>query len=76
MILAILMGAFGITALRKGEFKVTGKRKVSGTTARNLGICLLVGAFGMCIPLLGGLVQILVLTVVIAVGLAKSETIQ
>jgi hypothetical protein len=70
------MGAFGITALRKKEFKVTAGRKVTGTTARDLGICLLVGACGMCIPLFGGVVQIFILLVVIAIGLARSEKIE
>ncbi len=73
MILAILMVAFGITALRKGEFKITAKRKVTGNTALILGILLLSGILGLCIPFVGVFFQVVILTIVIIIGLLNSE---
>jgi len=34
----ILLFVFGVAALIKGEFKITGKRKVSGSLGRVLGV--------------------------------------
>jgi hypothetical protein len=71
----IVMLVFGIIALSKGEFKITNKRKVKGTVGRTLGIVLLFGASLSLIPFLGGFIQIIVLIIVIAIGLYKSEKI-
>ena len=76
MCLAI-MGIFGIVALVKGEFKITGKRKVSGTMGRILGILLLVGAgAGLLFGEYGALVQIGAFILVIIIGLITSEKIE
>ena len=76
MLLAILMGVFGVVALSKGEFKITGKRKVKGSVGRNLGIALLIGAAGAFVPDIGGAIQFVVLVAVIIIGLATSEKIE
>ena len=76
MLLTILLLIFGIVALAKGEFKVTGSRKVKGSTGRILGGVLLLGAAAGFIPNIGGGIQVLVLIIVIIVGLATSEKIE
>ena len=75
MLLVILMLIFGIIALAKGEFKITGGRKVKGSTGRILGILLLIGAGAVIVPDYGGGLQLLLLIAVIVVGLATSEEI-
>jgi uncharacterized transporter YbjL len=75
MLLAILMAIFGIIALAKGEFKITGGRKVKGSTGRTLGVVLLLGAAAVLIPDYGGLIQLGLLVLVIVIGLATSEKI-
>ena len=76
MLLTILMFVFGIVALAKGEFKITGGRKVRGSTGRILGVVLLLGAGALVIPDYGALIQLVLLIVVIVIGLATSEKIE
>ena len=76
MLLTILMLVFGIVALAKGEFKITGGRKVKGSIGRILGVVLLLGAGAVVIPDYGGLIQLVLLIVVIVIGLATSEKIE
>jgi hypothetical protein len=75
MLMAIVMLLFGIAALSKGEFKITNKRKVSGSVGRTLGVILLVGAAGTFTPDYGAIIQGLTLVIVIIIGLVKSEKI-
>jgi hypothetical protein len=76
MLLAVLMLIFGIFALAKGEFKITNKKKVKGSTGRILGAVLIVGALGGFIPGMGAFIQIGTLLIVIVAGLATSEKIE
>jgi hypothetical protein len=77
MCLIILLLVFGIVALVKGEFKITGSRKVKGDIGRILGVVMLIGAG---VPFVageyGGVIQIVLLIVVIIIGLATSEKIE
>ena len=75
MLLMNEMVAFGVIALAKGEFKITNKRKVKGSTGRILGVLLLIGAACGSIPDYGGGLQFLLLIVVIVAGLFTSEKI-
>jgi uncharacterized membrane protein HdeD (DUF308 family) len=76
MLLTILLLVFGIIALAKGEFKITAKRKVKDSTARILGIALLLSAGAVLLPDYGGGLQFLLLIVIIVVGLATSVKIE
>ena len=76
MLLLILMVVFGIIALTKGEFKITAKKKVSGSTSRNLGILLLVGSLGGFVPDFGPIIQWGFLILVIIIGLVSSVPIE
>lgn len=71
----ILLVLFGLVALVKGEFKITSKRKVSGSIGRGLGILMLVGAI---LPLLFGTnfsaAPIVILILAVIVGLIMSES--
>ena len=73
----LLMLVFGVIALAKGEFKITGKRMVKGSISRTLGVFLIIGAG---IPLLiadyGAVIQLVLLVVVVVVGLVTSEKIE
>jgi len=75
MCLAILLLVFGIIALAKGEFKITGGRKVKGDIGRVLGVLMIIGAGAPFITQYGGVIQIAVLILVIVIGLATSEKI-
>jgi hypothetical protein len=70
------MVVFGIVALVKGEFKITAKKKVSGSVGRGLGIVLLVGALGAFIPNFGVGIQLGALILVIIIGLSSSVPIE
>lgn len=74
--MTILMLVFGIIALSKGEFKITNRRKVKGSLAQTLGILLLLGAVAIFIPGSGQGIQLVLLILVIAIGLPKSEKIE
>lgn len=76
MLLTIVMLIFAIIALAKGEFKITGRRRVRGSTGRALGVVLLLGAGAMFIPEWGGLIQLVLLVAVIVIGLFTSEKIE
>lgn len=67
MLLTILMLVFGISALAKGSFKITGSRQVTDTIARVLGVILIIGAF---------VSPLIALIAVIIIGLATSEKIE
>ncbi len=77
MCLIILLLVFGIIALVKGEFKITGSRKVKGDIGRALGVVMLIGAG---LPFFAGeygaVIQVVLLIIVIIVGLATSEKIE
>jgi uncharacterized membrane protein HdeD (DUF308 family) len=74
MLLYLLMVVFGITALIKGEFKITNKRKVTRSKATLLGILLILGAvLGFFVY---GYAGIFTLILVIIIGLATSEKIE
>jgi hypothetical protein len=77
MLFQILLAVFGIIALAKGEFKITGKRKVSGTVGRVLGVLMLIGA---ALPLVigqsGVFIMLGTLILVIIIGLSTSEKIE
>ena len=76
MFFTILLLVFGILALVKGEFKITAKRKVKGSTSRILGILLLVdAAFSFLGGNWGKIVLPLFIVVVIA-GIATAEKIE
>jgi hypothetical protein len=74
--MTILMLVFGMIALSKGEFKITNRRKVKGSLAQTLGILLLLGAVAIFIPGSGQGIQLVLLILVIAIGLPKSEKIE
>ena len=77
MLCVLLMFIFGVAALVKGEFKITGNRKVSGQIGRVLGVILLVGAFaGLAFAEFGALVQAGAFILVVILGLAMSEKIE
>jgi hypothetical protein len=76
MLLLILMVVFGIVALTKGEFKITAKKKVTGSVGRNLGIVLLVGALGAFVPNIGLYIQLGALILVIIIGLSSAVPIE
>ena len=71
----LLFAVFGFIALVKGEFKITGGRKVRGSVSRALGIALLVGAVAPFITQYGGWIRWGILVVVIIIGLVTSEKI-
>ena len=69
----ILLLVFGVLALVKGEFKITARRKVKGSTSQMLGILLLMGA-GLSI--LGGnlaIISLVLFITVVVVGIATAE---
>jgi len=76
MLLLILMVIFGIAALSKGEFKITAKKKVTGSVGRSLGIVLLLGSLGTFVPYIGLVIQLGALILVIIVGLYSSVPIE
>ena len=72
----ILLLVFGIVALIKGEFTITGKRKVSGSLGRVLGVLMLVGA---ALPLViadSAAIPLSTTVLVIIIGLVASERIE
>lgn len=73
--LTILLGIFGLIALIKGEFRVTKKRRVSGSTGRLLGIIMLLGALLSLFGTLGSLLGITALIATIVVGLMRAEPV-
>jgi hypothetical protein len=75
MLLTIVMFGFGIAALSKGEFKITGNRKVKGNVGKFLGGLLILGSAGAFIQDYGFVMQSLTLAIVIIIGLATSEKI-
>jgi len=76
MCLTILLLVFGIAALAKGEFKITGGRKVKGSIGRVLGVIMIIGAGAPFVTEYGGAIQLGLLIIVIIVGLATSEKIE
>ena len=76
MLMTVLMLIFGGLALSKGEFKITGGRRVRESTGRVLGVMLLLGAGGSLLPEVGVLVQFILLIAVIVIGIAYSERIE
>ena len=70
----IILAIFGLVALVKGEFKITSKRKVSGSVGKGLGVLMLIGA---ALPLLFGAgfasAPFAILILAIVVGLVMSE---
>lgn len=73
MLLVILLAAFGIIALTRGEMKITNGRRVSGSNSKILGAILLAGAVGNLF--IGG-IGLIALIVAIVAGLALSEKIE
>ena len=71
ILLIILMTAFGIIGVTKGEFKITSNRVIDKDTGKVLGMLLLGGAVGTLI--LGILFGIGALIIVIIMGLASSK---
>lgn len=73
MLLILLLVAFGLLALRQGEFQITRHRKVDGNISRLLGVIMLIGA-GLSL-LFGGLGGMAALLIAIVVGLVASKPI-
>jgi len=77
MCLTILLLIFGILALAKGEFKITGSRRVSGEVSRFLGVVMILGAG---VPIFvrdyGFGIAFLILIFAVVVGLVQSEKIE
>ena len=76
MFFTILLLVFGILALVKGEFKITAKRKVKGSTSRILGVLLLVDA---ALSVLGGnwaTIALLLFIAIVIAGIATAEKIE
>ena len=72
----ILLLVFGILALVKGEFKITAKRKVKGSTSQLLAILLLIGA---ALSFLGGdlaIISLVLFITVVVVGIATAGKIE
>lgn len=76
MCLQILLLVFGIAALAKGEFKITGGRKVKGSIGRALGVLMLIGAGLPLLTEYGGAIAIGILILIIIIGLVTSEKIE
>ena len=78
MCLQILLLVFGIAALAKGEFKITGGRKVKGSISRTLGVLMLIGV-GLSFLIgreYGTVIVLGTLILTIIIGLATSEKIE
>ncbi len=76
MFFTILLLVFGLLALVKGEFKITAKRKVKGSTSRILGVLLLVSA---ALSVLGGnwsIYALLLFVAIVVAGIAAAEKIE
>ena len=71
----ILLAIFGIIALIKGEFKITGKRKVRSSAGRALGAVMLIGAAAPLVVPGGTTIMFVALILAIGIGLAASEEI-
>ncbi len=71
----ILLAIFGVIALIKGEFKITGKRKVRGSIGRVIGVIMLAGAAAPLFVVEGVALMFAALIAAIAIGLATSEPI-
>jgi hypothetical protein len=71
----ILLAIFGIIALIKGEFKITGKRKVRGSTGRVLGLIMLAGAAAPLVVVEGVALMYIALIAAIVIGLVTSEPV-
>jgi hypothetical protein len=71
----LLLLIFGLIALIKGEFKITGGRRVKGSIGRALGVLMLIGA---ALPLLIGTagISVGIFVLVIIIGLVTSEKIE
>lgn len=76
MLETLVFAVFGIIALAKGEFKITGSRKVRGSVSRVLGVLLLIAAGLPYITEYGVWVRWGLLVVVIIIGLVTSEKIE
>lgn len=75
----IVLFIFGLLALIKGEFRITRKRKVRGSTGKTLGIIMLVGAvLPLFIPSseVGVAIIFGTLILVIIIGLTSAEEIE
>jgi len=70
--LSVLLIIFGIVGITKGGFKVTKNLHVSGSVGRTLGTILLLGG---ALSLFNGLLGLVALGLVIAIGAIKAEPI-
>ena len=71
----ILLAIFGVIALVKGEFKITGKRKVRGSIGRTIGVIMLIGAAAPLLGMAGAIFMFVALIAAIVIGLTASEPI-
>ncbi len=76
MLMTLLLLGFGIYALVKGEFNITGGRKVNGSTGRILGILMLADAVLNACGSEAGILSLPLFFLIIGIGFARSEKVK